>query len=344
MAVPLATATSYDGLMSLFRELKELEDEGIDLIEVLGQDSHLESPEALQEIVRRLARDGAHLHQELLYYLTYRRFSPSDAAQIWGDIMGHKRALSTALGRHVAFRVAALDWFVSPSGSGTEGEAASTKAGRLRGVRLLARPEFESLLSYVNIDEVTGAYSRRYFNEQLRNELQRAKRYGGPLSLLIVDVDDLKSVNDAHGHLEGDAILRLISRLLIDSTRENDSVCRFGGDEFAVLLPETNTREAYATGERIRAAASRRSGRDGRGSGQTGEPSGFEKLSRDIDPPTESPACTLSIGGASYPQTCDDAEELVALADQMCLDAKRQGKNRVLVAGHDRDVGISLEL
>src|SRR5262245_12986690 len=121
--------------MSYFKELKELEDEGIDLIELLGQDRPLQSPEALQKIIARLGRTGDDLHGELLYYLAHRRFPAEQSAAIWRGIMKHKRRMGEALGRSVSFRVAALDFL-------------TTKSTLLRNVRLIAKPELESILSF----------------------------------------------------------------------------------------------------------------------------------------------------------------------------------------------------
>lgn len=294
--------------MSLFAELRQLEEKGIDLVEILGQDRHLESPEVLQEIVSRLSKSGENLHSELLYYLTYRRFPPDQAESLWRGILRHKRKLQSAVGRNVAFRVAALDYL-------------AYRTNVLRGVHLIARPEFEGVLSYVNVDEVSGVYSRHFFNRQLSLELNRARRYGSPLSLLLLDLDGFKQVNDNIGHVEGDKVLRRIGRLLKDTTRQTDAPCRFGGDEFAILLPETSHSEAYSTAERIREAA---------GGIEVGLGQG------------KSVRMTASIGGATFPTDCDEAEELIALADQMCLDAKRSGKNRVRLYGETHDLPIEM--
>lgn len=314
--------------MSYFKELQDLEDQGIDLIEVLGQDRHLQSPESLQKVISQLGRNRESLYSELLYYLTYRRFSDEQAETLWRAIMKHKGRMSEALGRKVSFRVAALDYL-------------STRNVILRQVRLIAKPEFESFLSYVNVDEVTSVFNRRYFNEILAHEVRRASRYGNPLSLLILDIDNFKRVNDTWGHLEGDTSLRKIGRTLRDNTRQMDSVCRYGGDEFAVLLPETNGEDARALAERVRQAASRVShvpvtgAEDGSYFSEAqSTPPELEGVAKPAD---EAPrTLTVSIGGATYPDSCDEAEELIALADQMCLDAKRAGKDRVLMSEGDR--------
>lgn len=309
--------------MSYFKELQDLEDQGIDLIEVLGQDRHLQSPESLQKVIAQLGKNRASLYSELLYYLTYRRFSDEQAKTLWEDIMKHKGSMSEALARKVSFRVAALDYLSSCNVI-------------LRQVRLIAKPEFESFLSYVNVDEVTGVFNRRYFNEVLAHEVRRASRYGNPLSLLILDIDNFKRVNDTWGHPEGDTSLRKIGRMLRDNTRQMDSVCRYGGDEFAVLLPETSGEDARALAERVRQAASSVSHVPAGSEEDVHDFSEVQSIplemgrgarSEDVAPHT----LTVSIGGATYPDSCDEAEELIALADQTCLDAKRAGKDRVLM-------------
>ncbi len=300
--------------MSLSRELRELEQQGIDLVDILGQDRHLRSPEDLQAILRNLGRSEEDLHGELLRFLTHRAFPSDQAAGIWRAILRHKRRMTDRLGRPVRFRVAALDYFCE-------------KGDQLRGVRLIARPELEGLLLHVDIDEVTGVYNRRYFNERLAGEINRARRYSSALSLLIIDLDNFKRVNDELGHLRGDALLRRVGRTLDSSVRETDAVCRYGGDEFAVLLPETNNSEAYTLAERIRSGVGEAVRAEMRGETSSGV------VGRLFTPEERMPDVGVSIGGATFPSDCDEAEELVALADRLCLDAKRSGKNAVRMSG-----------
>jgi len=296
--------------MSLFKELCELEEQGIDLIEVLGQDQHLRSPEELQTILRILDRSDENLHTELLYFLTQRRFPPAQATALWGAMALHKRKMEDRLGREVRFRVAALDYL-------------GGRNPQLQGVRLIAREEYCELLSHINIDEVTAVYTRRYFNERLNLEVNRARRYGSMLSLLVIDLDDFKRINDELGHIRGDWVLRRVGRMLRDSTRQSDVVCRFGGDEFAILLPETSNSEAYTLAERIRVAADEAARAE------------YRKRIGDNLPSGESDPIKVgvSIGGATFPVDCDEAGELVSLADRCCLEAKRAGKNLVRMSG-----------
>jgi len=298
--------------MSLFKELRELEEQGIDLIEVLGQDRHLRSPADLTRIIQELARSGGELYSELLYFLTHRRFSPAQSEALWGGIQRHRRQMSDRLGRPVKFRVAALDFLTA-------------KNATLLGVRLISKEDLDAILSHVNVDEVTGVYTRRYFNERLDLEVSRARRYGSVLSLLVIDLDNFKRVNDLLGHVRGDALLRRLARTLRESTRETDAVCRFGGDEFAAVLPETNNSEAYTLAERIREAV-QEAARAELAQPEPGIAHG----------PGFSLAVGVSIGGATFPVDCDEASELVDLADHLCLDAKRAGKNSVRMSGERR--------
>jgi diguanylate cyclase (GGDEF)-like protein len=291
--------------LSLFEQLRDLEERGIDLIEVLGQDRHLRSPADLQAIIRSLDRGGEDLHAELLHFLTHRRFPAEEGPVIWDAILRHKRHMSERLGRPVRFRVAALDFF-------------SAKTPRLRGVRLIAREDLAALLGRIDTDEVTALYTRRYFNERIALEVNRARRYGGCVSLLVLDLDDFKRVNDELGHVRGDAVLRRIGAMLRESTRESDVVCRFGGDEFAVILPETSNSESYTLAERIRAAA---------------VTAGDSELGMITPGDGRRIRVGVSIGGASFPTDCDEAEELIIQADRLCLAAKKSGKNCVRMSG-----------
>ena len=326
--------------MSCYEELRELEEQGIDLVELLGQDRHLASPEDLQEMVSRLSHCFEDLHSELLYFLTCRRFPAEQARSFWNAIVKHKRRMASSLDRPVSFRVAALDYLTS-------------RNVVLRGVRLIARPEFESFLSYVNIDEVSSVYNRRYFHQVLKDEFHRARRYGMPLSLLILDLDGFKAINDAYGHMEGDIVLRKLGRLLKDSTRQADSVCRYGGDEFALVLPQTSGDDAKCMAERIRKATASLTIHEEAESSSVLWAKTFQgsvpasgargRPSVPVGPGTDDLVVTVSIGGATYPGRCDELEELIALADQNCLEAKRAGKDRVHMSEGEGDWSIAAE-
>ena len=153
-------------------------------------------------------------------------------------------------------------------------------------------------------DELTGAYNRRYCVLRLGQEIARATRYRHPLCLVLIDVDDFKHINDRYGHDRGDAALREVCRIIASQSRVESAVCRYGGDEFAVLLPEASWEGARVYAERIRAAISR-------GAFAHGD------------------AVTISAGVAGFPDDATDADSLFKAADTALYSAKAAGRNQV---------------
>ncbi len=157
-------------------------------------------------------------------------------------------------------------------------------------------------------DWLTGLKNHGYFFERLNEELDRALRHRRPLSLLLADLDDFKQVNDARGHAAGDRVLQTVGEVMMDALRSADIVCRLGGEEFGVLLPETDGPGAFLVAERIR-------------EGMASRPiPGVGKV-------------TISFGVASVPEHAIERDELVESADRALYLAKREGKNRTRLAG-----------
>jgi diguanylate cyclase (GGDEF)-like protein len=180
-------------------------------------------------------------------------------------------------------------------------------------------------------DALTALYNRRYFFYRLNSEIQRAKRYGRTLSLLILDVDDFKKFNDKHGHLGGDNLLRGLAERIKGAIRrsettpsyEVDIACRYGGEEFAVILPEAVSVEGAAAAERIRASIEMK-----------GAIVVAERIRERIEQTQIGGiGVTVSIGVASYPAHGKDLDVLVKAADDALFKAKGAGKNQVIVAG-----------
>lgn len=165
-------------------------------------------------------------------------------------------------------------------------------------------------------DDLTQLYNSRYLNQVLRRETKRASRSGRPLSLLFIDLDGFKGINDAHGHLYGSRALVEAAALIRGSARETDVAARFGGDEFAIVLPDTGGEGAFSVGERVRerVAAHQFLFDDG----------------LDV-------RLTASVGVATLPDVAASAEELVAAADRAMYQVKDSGKNGIQAASAPAD-------
>lgn len=164
-------------------------------------------------------------------------------------------------------------------------------------------------------DPLTGLKNRRAFFEQCRPAVLAAQRLRADVSVLLIDVDHFKAINDQHGHPAGDAVLVQLARLLEAALRSDDSVARLGGEEFAVLLPGTNRLAAAVIAERIRKAA---------------QEERFEVEEKTL-------SLTLSIGVASYKaEAVDSIEDLLHVADRRVYMAKNLGRNRICVADDGR--------
>ena len=160
-------------------------------------------------------------------------------------------------------------------------------------------------------DELTGVYNGRHFRARLHEEIERAKRGGRPLALLVIDSDSLKDVNDRYGHDAGNRHLLSIARAVQTHVRTSDVVARFGGDEFLVLQPDATPESAAAVAERIRVAVAAARVTAADGSAVSG---------------------TVSIGVAGFPRSAADEDALFRSADAALYDAKRHGKDRVFIA------------
>lgn len=173
-----------------------------------------------------------------------------------------------------------------------------------------------SLIKRANTDGLTGLYNHRYFHERLTQELKRAARYGRPLSLLIMDLDGFKGVNDTLGHQAGDQVLKTVAASLTEQIRDIDLLARYGGDEFAVILPETSLDEAMQMGNRIAQAI----GDHPELSSRTA--TGFEKAKADW-------RVTVSVGAAECPTHARQKDALVSAADIAMYHAKHVSQESV---------------
>lgn len=193
--------------------------------------------------------------------------------------------------------VAAALWETNP------GLVALTLLPLVLAYRSLAIP---GLIEASRIEPKTGLYNLRHFHGVLAQELGRASRFDRPLALLMIDLDHLREINNTHGHLTGDRVLRSVAASLLEATREYDIAARFGGDEFCVLLPETDQEGGIAVAERIRSTVER-------------------------SVPEPGVKVTVSIGVVGHQGAGATAEQLIALADRAAYRAKFSGRNAVAV-------------
>lgn len=161
-------------------------------------------------------------------------------------------------------------------------------------------------------DQLTKIYNRRYFDIKLEKEINAASWFHSPLSIMMLDVDFFKQLNDTYGHLTGDKVLEEVSSILKNTVRLKDTVARYGGEEFVIILPKCESEQAYIIAERIRKSIAGRQF--------------YDKLGNPI-------RTTISIGIATYPVNALNKRDLVLEADQALYQAKDNGRNMVMIAG-----------
>ena len=170
----------------------------------------------------------------------------------------------------------------------------------------------QKLLRMATSDPLTGLFNRGYVDDRFAIELSRARRHHRQLALAVVDVDRFKLLNDTHGHSAGDAVLRNIGAIFRHSFRQSDTVGRYGGEEFVVILPEMNLQDARRKLESLRELVA--------------------NTPIELNPRGEMVSVTISAGLAGLPEDGKDAAELFALADERLFQAKREGRNRVVAS------------
>ncbi len=168
--------------------------------------------------------------------------------------------------------------------------------------------DFEYQYKLATVDGLTDLYNHRYFQESLKQQMETAKRYGSSVSLIIVDIDFFKKFNDTYGHQAGDAVLRQVAQVLKKNVRTSDIVCRYGGEEMSIILPNTNNKEARTNAERICKAVAEKP----------------FKLNA-----TDESHVTISLGVATYPEDGEIPKDLIETADKGLYRAKENGRNQV---------------
>src|SRR2546426_2334007 len=232
-----------------------------------------------------------------LQQIAHLQVPEAEAQRLWREISRHRRELLRRLGRDVGRRVALLDFLLNIHPQHVDATIIETAA-------------LDAIERRAISDALTGLYDRGYFEHGLKRELERCHRYGNPVSLLLLDLDEFKEINDEYGHRVGDKVLQEFGDLIRKHLRGADVPCRLGGDEFAIILSDTAQAEAGTVAERFRA---------------------------DVAAWVEThPVCgqflegTVSGGIATAPSDAAGQDQLYALADRALYAAKRRGANRIV--------------
>ncbi len=222
--------------------------------------------------------------------------------------------------------IGALQALRRANGGADPGQFASEETERVELICRSLASALANAIEYHNatrqtlIDDLTRLYNVRYLYQTLDNEIRRARRYGSSVSVVFMDMDGFKLVNDAYGHRAGSFTLTEVAQVITMSVRESDFVARYGGDEFVLMLPETSARRAVQMAERVRDRIASHRFNGG--------------VSADI-------YLTASFGVASFPEHAHEAEKLIELADAAMYEAKQLDKNSVRVAASGRNLGAS---
>jgi diguanylate cyclase (GGDEF)-like protein len=217
--------------------------------------------------------------QRYIRAITHLDLGETQCIQLWDEMLLRRRELSENLGRPVALKTALMDVLAS--------------AGLFRVPIVIEYDELKTLQWNAVTDPLTGLYNRRLFSETFEKELNRGRRYGSPLGLVVLDLHRFKEVNDKHGHPRGDEVLRAAAATLKKALRTSDSAFRIGGDEFALLLPQTDAEQALALSRRVETV--------------------FAEM---LKPLQLTVGVSMDHGVATFPQDGEQADQLIRVADE----------------------------
>lgn len=246
-------------------------------------------PELLKQY---LESSIANTFSELIFRLTHEIYTEKKATKLWHKIVSHRVSLKKRINRDVGMLVAALDYL-------------SNISGDITSPKIIDDLRIEEAATMATHDSLTGLYLRGVFEFSLERMVQEHRRYDKALSVLLLDVDDFKQVNDRYGHQTGDEVLRRIGKMILNGIRKADLPARYGGEEIAIIFPETSIDQATVMAKRLREGVRRSFAESG-------------------------PAITVSIGlSFIHEPNVTTATELVRQADKALYKAKRNGKNKV---------------
>jgi diguanylate cyclase (GGDEF)-like protein len=229
--------------------------------------------------------------QRYIRAITHLDLRETQCIQLWDEMLLRRRELSENLGRPVALKTALMDVLAS--------------AGLFRVPIVIEYDELKTLQLNAVTDPLTGLYNRRLFSETFEKELNRGRRYGSPLGLVVLDLHRFKEVNDKHGHPRGDEVLRAAAATLKKALRTSDSAFRIGGDEFALLLPQTDAEQALALSRRVETV--------------------FVEMLQHMQLTV---GVSMDHGVATFPQDGEQADQLIRVADERLYRLKHANHGR----------------
>jgi diguanylate cyclase (GGDEF)-like protein len=241
----------------------------------------------------------ANTFSELLFRMTHEIYTEKKATDLWFKIIAHRESLKKSLNRDTGMLVAALDYLANISGD-------------LSNPKIIDDLRLEEAAEMATRDSLTGLYLRGVFEFFLEKMVLEHRRYGKAISLILLDIDDFKKVNDNYGHQAGDAVLSRIGKMIIKSIRNFDFPARYGGEEIVIIFPGTPIDKAAVLADRLRKYLNR----------------SFLKIG---------PTVMVSIGvSCIHEPDIITAAELIREADKALYNAKRSGKNKVVKSTQSR--------
>jgi diguanylate cyclase (GGDEF)-like protein len=230
----------------------------------------------------------------ILHNLVQLNFTQDNACEYWEAIVTHAEKMQISLDRKVGLATAACDYF-------------STIQPYLNNPKLIEFTRFEETLQSAQQDFLTGLLSRGAFQQSFEQEISRAKRHNHNATLIFLDLDNFKRINDRYGHPAGDEALKQVGKILLNSKRKEDIACRFGGDEFVILLPETNKLMGLQVGKKL-----------------------LDQINTlVVHHEGEKIQISCSGGLAAFPLDSHDGQELISCADRALYQAKSRGKHEL---------------
>jgi diguanylate cyclase (GGDEF)-like protein len=250
--------------------------------------------EELKEKFGQFISDNrGYIYAKLFFEYTQIEIEDNDARQFLKHVLKNKRKIEDALKTSVDFRVAFLDYLIRNISTITQASEP----------RIIEDKIFKNLNQLIMKDELTGLNNYRHYENELEKEFARAIRHNHSFSLVVMDIDNFKLYNDTYGHMEGNIVLKQIAHIIIDSVRISDIPCRYGGEEFTLILPQTKKDGAFILTEKIRDA---------------------------VEKETFITQVTISGGIAEFPGDTEKTDRtLFEYADKALYYSKEKGKNRI---------------